>query len=299
MTPFDLYLGVDWSGARGPALPGLQVACCAPGSRAPRLLANPAGGVWTRAAFAVWLAKLARTRRVLCGLDFAFGLPFADHGAYLPGLDPAPRGMAGLWRLVDRVCAAEPEFYARRFVVESPHGDYFLGPGKRRGACYDRWPARLRLIDRACADSKRHGRPESVFKAVGAKQVALGSLAGMRFLHWLRAAAPGVGIWPRQSPRAGRSHVIEIFPAAFFGRVRHRAGKIRDLATLNDVLGRFASRPVRGDSLDGPARDIDDKTDALVAAAAIRALAGERDCWHPPIWTAVARRREGWIFGVG
>jgi len=295
MTPFDLYVGVDWSGARGP---GLRVAVCPPGSWAPRFLANPDGGAWARSAFATWLAKLTRARRVLCGLDFAFSLPFADEGAYLPGLEPAPRGMARLWRLVDRVCAADHDFYAGRFVVDPPYGNYFRGPGRRRDACYDRWPGRLRLIDRVCGDSRRYGRPESVFKAVGAKQVALGSLAGMRVLHWLRGAAPRVGIWPRQSPRAARSHVIEIYPAAFLGQVGYRARKFRDLATLNDVIAAFQSRPVRDDSLDGLARDVDDKTDALVAAAAIRALAGERDCWRPLGWMMAARRREGWIFGV-
>ena len=293
MTPYDLYIGVDWSGARGPALPGLQVASCTAGAGAPRLVANPAGGAWTRVGFGDWLVRVMRRRGVLCGIDFAFGLPYRDTGNYFPGIGRQPRSMLALWWFVDRFCASDPEFYAGRFVAEPPFADFFLGPGRHRGR---RFSARMRDIDRRCREANL-GRPESVFKAVGAAQVAKGSLAGMRFLHWLRSAAPAVGIWPKDGWRAGGSQVIEIYPGAFLGRVGHVGRKVRDRATLNEMLARYDSRPYRAPLPEG-ARGLDDQTDALVSAAAIRRLAGERDCWRPR-WSATARRYEGWIFGVG
>ncbi len=58
LPAFDLFVGVDWSGARGPRLPGLQVAVCRPGNAPPLLLDRP----WTGRGLLDWLASDARTR---------------------------------------------------------------------------------------------------------------------------------------------------------------------------------------------------------------------------------------------
>ena len=75
------------------------------------------------------------------------------------------------------------------------------------------------------------------------------------------------------------------------------AGKVRDAPALNAVLRHYASRPVAALGLDGAA-NLTDRTDALLSAAALRALAGDPAMWRPAGLTASARRREGWIFGV-
>ena len=88
MTPeFDCFVGVDWSGAKGQSLPGFRVAMCHPGDSTPQLVANPAGGHWSRPAFVTWLEAQGKEGRVLCGMDFSFCFPFCDVGDYFPGLD--------------------------------------------------------------------------------------------------------------------------------------------------------------------------------------------------------------------
>jgi hypothetical protein len=49
--------------------------------------------------------------------------------------------------------------------------------------------------------------------------------------------------------------------------------------------------------LSGPVSD--HATDALVSAAGLRWLAARPGVWRPPALDELARRREGWIFGVG
>jgi hypothetical protein len=45
-------------------------------------------------------------------------------------------------------------------------------------------------------------------------------------------------------------------------------------------------------------RFTDHDTDALIAAAGLRHIAGDPRVWSPPGLDALARRAEGWIFGV-
>ena len=47
----------------------------------------------------------------------------------------------------------------------------------------------------------------------------------------------------------------------------------------------------------GPPLDIEDKADAVVAAAALRHLSGDPAVWRAPSGEPAARW-EGWIFGV-
>lgn len=284
---FRHFIGVDFSGARGPALPGLQIARCRLGGAAPRLVRNPAGGHWTRPAFAAWLSRcVRRDGPVLCGLDFAFALPY--DGAYIPGARLGANDARGLWRLVEKSCGEDDDYgggFAARFE------ECFL-TARRRGARYAR---RLRTTDRACAAAGL-GRPETPFKLVGPKQVGKAAFAGMRLLIAMTRANAGVAVWPFDSSPSGASVLVEIYPHAFAARAGV-AGKVRDAPTLNAVLRHYASRPVAALGLDG-AVNLTDRTDALLSAAALRALARDPAMWRPAGLTAAARRREGWIFGV-
>src|ERR1041385_7383465 len=75
MSGFDEFIAVDWLGADG-RYTGIAIARCMPGRAAPQLV-TPVAARWTRTEAAVWLDReLKSGRRLLIGLDLAFGMPF-------------------------------------------------------------------------------------------------------------------------------------------------------------------------------------------------------------------------------
>lgn len=284
---FATFVGIDWSGAKGKKHRGIQVAACAAGTMAPRLV-RPKEGAWSRSAVLDWLTATATSSPTLAGLDFSFSLPFVDEGAYFPGIGDNPRDAPGLWRLVDRVCAAEADLYAGTFAATSPWAAHFFA-NSAKGV---RFARRHKAVERACA-LQGLGHPESVFHLIGPKQVGRGSLAGMRFLAALRQRLPMVGVWPFDPPQDGRSSVVEVFPRAFLAAAGHGPTKIRSAADLDRALARFGTAP------SGLSEAVDDNvSDAVVAAAALRALSADRALWRPASMEDRVRRTEGWIFGV-
>jgi len=303
---FDRFVGVDWSGACGPRLPGLQVAMatagwCPPwtaGRCPPRLVPPPDGRKnWTRGVFTDWLVEtLPGNDRVLVGLDFAFSFPRRDTGEFFPGVpDPdAPSTACDLWQRVDDLCEATGrDFFAGAFVEKGWYAPYFLLPGKR-GA---RYKYRLRMTDERCHHVDL-GRPETVFKLVGPTQVGKGSLAGMRVLHHLRREVSHLCIWPFDRLPKSRSVavVVEVYPGAFVRMSGAEAGKVRDMEMLNRIMEFYDSEPLRDDVLEGRADD--NKADALIVAAALRRLSRKGKVWNPPGLRDARRCHEGWIFGV-
>ena len=146
-----------------------------------------------------------------------------------------------------------------------------------------------------CACERRYNatggrKPSSVFDAIGAAQVAKASFAGMRLLHRLRQH---VTVWPFQPHIPGCSAVVEIYCQAFLRQAGLSGRKIRDFSALNHALSALGSRPVAEQ-----AALSDDMTDALTAAAALRACAGEESFWAPPLLSDAIARTEGWTFGV-
>jgi hypothetical protein len=129
--------------------------------------------------------------------------------------------------------------------------------------------------------------PETVYKLIGPAQVGKASLTGMRVLRAVRAVArERVSVWPFEARRD--CTVVEIFPTLFRGT----RTKLRSRDALNAALKHWRSDGV-------PTKDAalsDHDTDALVSAAALRALAGKPENWAQPRLPEVAR--EGWIFGV-
>ncbi len=285
---FDLFVAVDWSGARRPQRDAIAVALCRPGNDAPVLVEAPSGQGWSRMAAAAWLQEaMSGDEAVLVGLDFAFAFPWQEGLGYLTAdVGPQPGTPFALWDYVEGVCAGDADLFAGAFVAVPGLAPLFWSDGARPHG----FEERRRETERRCAEAGL-GRPESIFELIGPKQVGKGSLAGMRLLARLKARlGTAVKVWPFEEAAPGDSVCVEIFPTLF----RPGVDKIRDSGSLDEALARLGSAPARF----AHGRLSDDAADALVSAAALRHLAAEPERWHPTGMTEAARRREGWIFGV-
>jgi hypothetical protein len=290
---FTQFLAVDWSGAKGVRQKGIALALARAEGGAPALLAPPDPKGWARSEVLALLRKLDAP--TLVGLDLGISLPFADAGAFFPGWDAPPADARALWALIDALCADDPNLEAGGFVTHAEaaryfrhgkdhEGDRFLLPGaaSREG--------RFRVAE--AAQRTAGVRPVSNFNLVGAAQVGKSSLTGMRMLHRLGGKVP---VWPVDPLPAEGSVIAEIYTsvAARLGGVTGAATKIRSYEALNDALDRLGSAPVKGSGA------IDDhSSDALLTAAWLRKVHGERDLWHPPSLTPEIARTEGWTFGA-
>ncbi len=286
---FEEFIGIDWSGAKGPALPGIQIALATPGASPPVLVPPVRGKWWTRPMVLDWLRARMEAKRVLAGFDFAFAYAHADLGCYFPETGPEIEDARALWALVDSVCEGASElygapFYNRRDLAFHRH---FLTP-KGSG---DLFTSRRRLTEAACAHITW---PHPVMKCVGAANVGTGSLAGMRLLNRLKAdIADRVAVWPFEA-LDDRSVLVEIFPRLYFKRADADPRGWRDPVLLNKVLAHYGSASLPRTW--APTRE--DEPDALVSTAALRGLAANRATWSTPMTVPAARTAEGWIFGV-
>jgi hypothetical protein len=300
---FDGFVAIDWSGARGPAYRGVAVAQAAPGTSGPVLVPVPGGGkVWTRTAVLDWLdRRFQEGGRLLVGFDFAFSLPWDTAGGYFA--DPEA-GVFDLWDRVEAVCAADADLFGGAFAADPEHGAGFW----MRGPLRPDFTLARRATEAACrADGL--GTPDSPYKLIGARQVGKGALAGMRLLLALRRRHPKLRFWPFDRANSGSANsgaansgsvLVEIYPRLFLKLAGWGAEKVRTAADLDRCLDRLGSGPASLPS-DAPGRPAptDHETDALVSAAGLRRLAGDPAVWDPPGLDGRARRKEGWIFGVG
>lgn len=290
MRRFTRFACIDWSGAAGPWQRGIAIAICEAGDAAPTLVAPP-GRHWSRQAALDWLRDRADAN-LLIGIDFSPALPFDPVDGYLPGVPHGPHDARSLWRYVDRLCMHDPHLAAGSFVrhpeigrlfrVGAETGDRFAHPHDRNG--------RLRIAER----HPDCGRPSSCFNLVGASQVGLSSLTGMRVLHRLGGRIP---VWPFQPPPAAGALIVEIYTsmAAVAAGRRRGASKMRSVAALDAALvgPMIASAPIGGDGA------IDDhRSDALLTAAWLRRIADRDALWSPPALTPALAATEGWTFGL-
>jgi hypothetical protein len=250
-------------------------------------LVDPPGKRWRRADFVDWMAAQAgRDERLLVGIDCAFALP-APVAAGLLGEDYTA---AALWAYIDATCGDAADFFGGPFAQHERHAAHFWHRGSR--------PTGFAELHRATEQACRAaglGSPESPLKLVGARQVGKGGLAGMRVLHALTQRLGGrFAVWPFDPVADADIVCIELYPRLFMKMAGHGNGKIRTLAALNRNLAALAAEPYA----DPAEMLIDHETDALVAAAGLRFIAGDRAVWSPADLDSLAIRAEGWIFGV-
>ncbi len=288
---FDLFVGVDWSGAKGPRVPGLQVALADPDGRAPQLLPNPAGGHWRRSDFETWLSEtIQSSTRILVGFDFAPAYASADEGAYFPDVPDAPADAKALWSLVDRLASDDPELYGMRIAHTPPFSAHYLTP-KGRGS---RYRYRQRLTETVCAAITT---PHPVLKCIGAANVGTGSLAGMRLFNRLAARfGSKIAFWPFDDvDQSGASAVlVESFPRVYYMAAGADARAWAEPETMARVYKAYGSKPSAA-----PVRSKrEDEADALVIAAALRHFSQDPGLWRRDVLPEAAVKAEGWIFGV-
>lgn len=281
---FDVFLGIDWSGSKSRRLKGIRVACCEPGSGAPVLLPGPqADGLWRREdVLRHVLARRLAGERVLAGFDFAFAYAYADRVSYFPGLTPAPTSARELWAFVESRSGAREDLYGGAlYEPGSPVAHHYWRSGPRPPDFVER----RRRTEIACGAVTW---PHPVFKCFSAANVGTGSLAGMRLLH--RVTDYGA-VWPFDGP--GELTVVEIFPRFYVRRAGVNPSRLHERPPAVDaVLVAYGSRPYAG-----PPLDSEDTADAVVSAAALRALSSDPGVWSVPS-SEPASQWEGWIFGV-
>ena len=263
------------------------MATCAAGQGAPELV-RP-GHIWSRQDVLDWM--LARKGDWLVGLDLSPSLAFADRGAYFPGWEHSPADARGLWALVEDISAEEPHLGANRFVDHPEASRHFRRHGGRCGDLFPPGAGRFRVVEDASRE-QRLCNPYSNFNLVGAAQVGKSSLTGMRLFHRIDGTLP---IWPYDPLPESGPVVVEIYTsvaATAAGLPRGRT-KVRDPDTLDRALTVLGSR--RHAPL---ARYDDHATDAILAAAWLRAVAHEPELWSPAGLTPTLAQTEGWTFGV-
>jgi hypothetical protein len=289
VSRFTRFAAIDWSGAKGTRHKGIAVAVAEAGSAAPELV-RP-GPVWSRTEVLEWVLRTKDDAPTLYGFDLSGAFAFADCGAYFPEWDRSPPDIHGLWRLVEEICADEPDLGASGFHDHVEASRHFRRHGGRCGDLFTPGAGRMRVVEQ---EEKRVGlvNPVSNFNLVGAAQVGKSSLTGMRLFLRLDGVLP---IWPFDPRPAHGSVVVEIYTsiaAAATGLPRGRT-KIREADGLDRALAALGS-----DRHAPLARYDDHATDALVSAAWLRSHAEDDRLWSPALLTPELARTEGWTFGV-
>lgn len=290
MRNFDQFVGIDWSGAKSPIrTKSIALAFCDQGQEAPKLLQH----VRSRTAVAEWIEGLIENKkRTLIGIDCNFG-----YASSIVEKQVSKGAKAqNLWNKVDEVNHDHSNFFAGNFWADKRYASDFWTEGKMPKG----FEMPKRQTEIVCAQNG-YGRPESPFKLIGAKQVGKGGLSGMRMAHYFKLKLGAkIAIWPfDKNYNEAQIVMTEIYPRQFLMRVGHGTTKVRDIATLNDILPFFKS-----EMIDNKEAITDHDTDALVSAAGLRYLCGMKDIIpqsivNPPSMTLAAQEREGWIFGVG
>ena len=285
---FDLFVGIDWSGARGEFHRGISVFAADAGDKPPDIITPPYGANgWSRLAVMEYLRQMAKDRNVLAGIDFAFAHPYCDEGAYYPKTKMSPENPRALWQMVDDLNQEHPHLYGGGIWDDPEIGRYYNAPVGRRGVLFS---SRRRQTEHEARPVKS---PSPTFNCVGPAGVGTGSLAGMRMLNSL---ADEAHIWPFSdvSEKSARLTLVEIFPSYYFAAagIRPVNQQHTTLPALNQALAFYTSAPLNDIShLGGP--DADD-ADALISAAALRHHTNDGSVWQVPYEGEL----EGWIFGV-
>lgn len=289
MRRFSHFAAIDWSGARGARQPGIALAV-ASGVAAPQLIRPQ--HIWSRAEILNWLEQVAATGSdMLIGFDFSAAFAFADRGAYFPEWKDTPSDLRALWALVDRLAGEDPHFEAGSFLRHPDARRHFRHGRGEVGDLFQPGAGRLRIVEQYQRTTKQ-AASVSNFNLVGAAQVGKASLSGMRLLHRLSGRIP---LWPVDPVPSTGPLMVEIYTslaARAAGKPPGRS-KIRDGGELDMALAKLGSLPC---GLIGPVSD--HASDAILAAAWLRAIAADPAPWQPPPLTEIVSETEGWTFGV-
>jgi hypothetical protein len=282
VRPFESYVAIDWSGAKGRRHKGIAIAE-ARGDAPPRLIR--AGHVWSREEVLQWLLRRAANEPTLFGFDFSFAPPFIERGSYLPGEAGVPETAREFWAYVDDRSFDE-DLGAASFLELAHRRHFYFGIADGVKADF----VRFRQCDQQL--NRQGGRKTaSAYDAIGAAQVAKASFSGMRLLHRLDGK---VAIFPMDPLPEHGSAVVEIYTRIYLRRAGMSGTKLRSRSALNDALAGLGSKPVRL-----AFEPNDHQTDALVTAAGMRQLARtEPRAFDPPGLTPQIARTEGWTFGI-
>ncbi len=290
MHNFDLFVGIDWSGAKAPVKTrAIALALAWQGCEAPHI----SGKTWSREMVADWIAALSqKNKRTLIGIDCNFG--------YSQIVGEKQFGVrydyTDLWQAVEAANQNEPNYFAGGYWNHTQYKKHFWTDGKMPSG----FEMPKRLTETACGEAG-HGWPESPFKLIGAKQVGKGGLAGMRMaLELKRRCGDKICIWPFEENADEANIVItEIYPRQFLRRAGWGNQKVRTLEELNECLPKLGS-----DMIEEEVDVSDHESDALIAAAGLRYLCGQdkrvpENIARPPMLDRQTAQREGWIFGAG
>jgi hypothetical protein len=279
---FSHFIAIDWSGAKGSKHKSIAVAMCGPDRKTPVLVYMDK--TWSRQHVLNWLLEFTQKGATpLIGFDFSFAPPFNLPHGYFRHAQTSNTARA-FWRYVDELC--DDDDLGAVSLVEAKHRrEFYLGKADGVKTHY----MRLRRCELRF-NQQGGGKPSSVFDCVGAAQVGKASFAGMRLLHQLGQHMP---VWPFDAKPEQGPLVVEIYTRAFIRHAGLRGLKVRDTATLNAALAHLGSRPSQiAEALN------DHQTDALIAAAGLRAIAKDEVYWQPKGLTRPIARTEGWTFGV-
>jgi hypothetical protein len=278
---FTRFAAIDWSGAKGKRHKGIAVALCGGGDSAPLLIDRERP--WSRTEVLDWLLEAAAEAPTLFGFDFSYAPPLLERGAYLPG-DVTAEDARSFWAYVDSCCDDE-DLGAASFLETRHRRHFYFGAADGTKADF--------LHHRRCEhafNAGGGGKASTLYDAIGAAQVAKASYAGMRLLHRLGGRVP---VWPMEPRPTSGSLVVEIYTRVFIQLAGLSGRKVRSSAQLDAALAGLGSRPAR------LVRDPNDhESDVLIAAAGLRAIAGDERYWNPPQLTPAVARTEGWTFGV-
>ena len=277
MSGFDLFIGIDYSGAETPTSrrKKLQVYAAKPGVK-PELVETPAiaafhatGGnnpqsaprYWTRAEIALWLISLAKQGvPYIAGIDHGFSFPESYFKRY--GLKTWPQFLADFARHWPTDHDHIYVDFVRDGVLAEDGGP---PPDARVGS-----PKEFRLCERWTSSAK------SVFQFDVQGSVAKSTHAGIPWLKRIRdEVGDRVHIWPFDGwqPPAGKPVIAEVYPSIF----RNRYPKESRTSDEHDAysVARWLSETAARGALDR--------------------------YFRPPL--AIEERRvaelEGWILGVG
>jgi hypothetical protein len=300
-SKFQHFLAVDWSGAQSPMFtPAIAVAQASLQCQEVRICKakEHPQKLWSRYTFAQSLirwqkALRAQRQRALIGIDCNLSMA---HSLYSPLLGLKSKAF-DLWSYVEACCKKESNFCASEIWKNSSLSHVFWTHGKKPQTQNFR-----RKTERICRDLKL-GSPEDPIKLIGAKQVGKGGLSGMRLLYRLKQElGDELAVWPfehRDQTEKATLVICEIFPRLFLNQLGYPLKKVSSTRDLDTLLRKLGSSLLSPGTEKEKSALLDHDTDALIAAAGMRALAQRINRFFSPLeMDSKSAETEGWILGV-